>query len=66
MPGCRGLTILQDVADPLHYITWSLWDSVDALEAYRASDVYAQVWPRIRACLAQRAHAHTFEVAVDL
>lgn len=62
VPGCRGLTILQDINDPLHYLTWSLWDSAADLEAYRRSAVYGQVWPRIRACLAERAHAHTFEV----
>lgn len=64
--GCQGLTIVQDISDPLHYLTWSQWDSVAGLEAYRHGPVYAEVWPRIRACLAERAHAHTFEIAIDL
>lgn len=62
VPGCRGLTILQDIHDPLHFLTWSQWDSPADLDAYRRGPVYGQVWPRIRACLAERAHAHTFEV----
>lgn len=62
VPGCQGIHILQDVTDPTHYVTWSAWDSAADLEAYRTSAVYAAVWPRIRACLAERATAQTFEV----
>lgn len=62
--GCQGIQILQDVTDSLRYVSWSLWDTVEALEAYRAGPVYAEVWPRIRACLAERAQAQTLEVRI--
>ena len=60
--GCRALYILQDNDDPLHYLTWSVWDAAADLDAYRGGPVYAVVWPRIRACLAVRASAQTFEI----
>ena len=45
MPGCRFLELWQDAELPYVYCTHSHWDSADALNAYRRSELFGQVWP---------------------
>jgi quinol monooxygenase YgiN len=45
MPGCRFLELWQDAELPNIYCTHSHWDSADALNAYRHSELFGQVWP---------------------
>ncbi|SNC66924.1 Quinol monooxygenase YgiN [Hymenobacter gelipurpurascens] len=45
MPGCRFLELWQDANQPNLYCTHSHWDSADALNAYRRSELFGQVWP---------------------
>jgi quinol monooxygenase YgiN len=35
-PGCLGLTVLNDSADPTHVIVYETWESVEHDQAYRA------------------------------
>lgn len=34
-PGCLGVTVLVDQADPAHVAAYELWESAEADEAYR-------------------------------
>jgi quinol monooxygenase YgiN len=34
-PGCMGLTVLNDIADPAHVIVHETWESVEHDQAYR-------------------------------
>jgi len=45
MPGCRFLELWQDADTPYIYCTHSHWDSAEALNAYRRSALFGQVWP---------------------
>lgn len=45
MPGCRHLELWQDADQPHVYCTHSHWDSADALNAYRRSPLFGQIWP---------------------
>ena len=58
-PGCLALQIVNDIADPTSFFTLSTWRDVDALEAYRTSPLFEQVWPRIKAFLREAAWAST-------
>jgi quinol monooxygenase YgiN len=49
MPGCRFLELWQDAEQPHVYCTHSHWDSADALNAYRRSELFGQVWPATKA-----------------
>lgn len=60
-PGNRHLELWQDAADPSVFFTYSHWDSADDLEAYRRSDVFAGVWPVVKALFAAPAQAWTVE-----
>lgn len=56
-PGCRHLELLHDADDPRVFFTYSEWDGPDALEAYRNSAVFADVWPVVKGLFAARAEA---------
>jgi quinol monooxygenase YgiN len=52
MPGCRHLELWQDADDPHVYCTHSHWKSAAALDAYRRSALFGQVWPATKALFA--------------
>lgn len=43
-PGCTHLEILQDIDAPHIISTYSHWESPEALESYRISDLFTFVW----------------------
>jgi quinol monooxygenase YgiN len=44
-PGCCRLELWQDANNPTIYCTYSQWESTDALDAYRKSALFGEVWP---------------------
>ncbi|UOQ96250.1 antibiotic biosynthesis monooxygenase [Hymenobacter sp. 5317J-9] len=44
-PGCRHLELWQDAVVPNVYCTFSHWDDEAALNAYRESELFGEVWP---------------------
>ena len=60
-PGCRHLELLHDADDPRVFFTYSIWDGPHALEAYRNSAVFNDVWPVVKGLFAARAEAWTTE-----
>jgi len=59
--GCRHLELLHDVDDPRVFFTYSHWDGAEDLEAYRLSDVFAGVWPVVKALFAAPPEAWTVD-----
>lgn len=45
MPGCQLLELWQDADQPHTYCTHSHWESADALNTYRRSELFGEVWP---------------------
>ena len=43
--GCRFLELWQDADNPTIYCTHSHWDDECALNAYRGSALFGEVWP---------------------
>jgi heme-degrading monooxygenase HmoA len=60
-PGCRHLELYRDLNDPLKRFTYSIWDSEEALEAYRKSEFFQTVWGRTRKLFADRPKAWSLE-----
>jgi quinol monooxygenase YgiN len=57
MPGCLFLELWQD-ADQLHvYCTHSHWESAQALQDYRRSELFGRVWPATKKLFAVPALA---------
>lgn len=57
MPGCHHVECLQSVDDPRVFFTYSHWYDVDSLNAYRHTDVFADIWKRTKALFDQKAEA---------
>ena len=48
-PGCQHLELLQNDRFPNILSTYSVWDSRDALESYRNSEMFIDIWQRTSA-----------------
>lgn len=46
--GCYGVKLMQDAEQSNIYYTHSIWESVDALNAYRDSDLFARTWAQTK------------------
>ncbi len=64
-PGCRHVQLLRDTENPLTYYTYSLWESEEALNAYRQSELFNRVWGETKTYFGGNPSAYSME-AVDL
>lgn len=55
--GCRGMRLLQDIHRPNIVFTYSYWDSEEALNNYRDSELFGSVWSTIKPWFGARAEA---------
>lgn len=60
-PGNHQLDLLRDPDQPSVRITYSLWESADALEAYRQSELFRTTWAATKVLFAERAVAFSAE-----
>ncbi len=56
-PGCLGLRLLQDTERPNIVFTYSRWESPDALEHYRHSELFQTTWMFVKTLFEARAEA---------
>lgn len=56
-PGCRQLELWQDADQPAIYCTHSHWDDAAALNSYRKSALFGEVWPATKRLFAEPAVA---------
>jgi quinol monooxygenase YgiN len=61
MPGCQHLELWQDANTPNIYCTYSHWESEEALNAYRKSALFGEVWPATKALFAASAQAFSVQ-----
>lgn len=47
-PGNNHVELLQDVNDPRIFFTFSLWDSEEALNNYRHSELFENTWAKTK------------------
>ena len=55
--GCRRLELLQQAGRPDVFFTYSWWDSESALENYRHSQLFGEVWSFTKSLFADRPEA---------
>lgn len=46
--GCLDVELLQDINDNRIYFTYSKWESEADLNAYRKSELFGEVWPKVK------------------
>jgi len=61
-PGCRHMELLRQIQPSNVLFTLSYWDDETALNAYRASELFAQTWKKTKALFAEKAEAWSTEV----
>jgi quinol monooxygenase YgiN len=47
-PGCIALSLFREKGKENIMYTWSIWESEDALEKYRASKLFADTWSKTK------------------
>ncbi|MBC8153835.1 MAG: antibiotic biosynthesis monooxygenase [Bacteroidetes bacterium] len=65
-PGNHHLELLSDPDHPNVRMTYSLWESADALDAYRQSDLFRTTWAATKLLFAERAVAFSAEKLEDV
>ena len=60
-PGNYHLELLSDPDQPHVRMTYSLWASAEALDAYRQSELFRTTWAATKALFAERAVAFSGE-----
>lgn len=60
-PGNHHLELLIDPDYPNVRMTYSLWESADALETYRRSELFRATWAATKALFSERAIAFSGE-----
>lgn len=63
--GCQGMKLYQDVHDPNSIMTYSHWQDLEALEAYRNSDTFESIWTQIKPWFAARPEAWSVKAYFD-
>ncbi|HEX5554649.1 MAG TPA: antibiotic biosynthesis monooxygenase family protein [Chitinophagaceae bacterium] len=56
-PGCHHLELWQDETNPTVFFTHSHWDSLKALERYRHSPLFDEIWMKTKKGFAARPEA---------
>lgn len=65
-PGCQHLDLLRDLDNPNIRMTYSLWESPHALEAYRESELFRTTWAATKVLFAEKPVAFSAEKLTGL
>ena len=57
--GCTHLELLNDIAQPNIFFTYSKWQDETYLEKYRNSELFITVWKQTKILFAEKAQAWT-------
>ncbi|MBD0780003.1 antibiotic biosynthesis monooxygenase [Maribacter sp. ANRC-HE7] len=55
--GCISVELLQDIAHPNVFFTYSHWESEDHLNAYRNSETFKTIWGKTKILFSDRPEA---------
>ena len=58
-PGCSHVELLQDENNPSVFFTYSLWESEEAINRYRDSELFGRVWSATKALFNAKPEAWT-------
>jgi quinol monooxygenase YgiN len=64
-PGCSGVKLLRDISANGVYFTYSNWDNETALNAYRDTELFGMVWPKVKEWFAAKPEAWSTEILTE-
>lgn len=65
-PGCSHLELLEDYNDPNIFSTYSYWENEEALNAYRHSELFAEVWAETKSKFAAKPVAFSLKKFIQV
>lgn len=65
-PGCESLQLLRDADDENCYCTLSIWRDEQSLENYRKSELFGQVWGRVKTLFSERTQAFSLKKFIEM
>jgi quinol monooxygenase YgiN len=63
--GCLSMKLLQHQSNPCEFFTHSIWINETALENYRCSETFIQLWSTIKPMFASKAEAWTLQTRFE-
>lgn len=60
--GCNGVELLREIQNPNIFFTYSRWDTLEHLEAYRQSELFNETWGIVKQWFAGKPEAWSVEV----
>lgn len=64
MEGCLHLELWRDIQEPNVFVTHSHWASEEALNQFRSSEFFANVWKETKALFSAKPIAYSVEKVV--
>ncbi|MBX2963800.1 MAG: antibiotic biosynthesis monooxygenase [Cyclobacteriaceae bacterium] len=64
--GCNHLQLLKDLKDSNTYTTLSYWKDEESLNRYRKSELFSNVWGRVKTLFAERSQAFSLQKFIEL
>jgi len=64
-PGCEEVNLYQEFEKENVYFTYSIWQSNDALQAYRSSPLFKDTWSRTKPLFIEKAQAWTLQKSAE-
>ena len=64
--GCQHLTLLEDHDFPNVLTTYSIWDDAPALQQYRQSTLFKEVWAETKAKFAEKPMAFSLKKLITV
>lgn len=61
-PGCLGVKLVEDINTKGVFFTISEWNSEEDLNNYRYSDLFQEIWPKVKTMFAAKAEAWSTEI----
>ena len=61
--GCQHLSLYTEADLPNVFFTYSIWDTLEHLDAYRNSALFRETWVKTKALFAEKAQAWSMEEA---
>lgn len=61
MEGCSHVELLQDINNETIFFTFSIWEDPKYLEAYRQSELFADVWAKTKVLFADKPEAWSLQ-----
>ncbi|MEJ6589501.1 MAG: antibiotic biosynthesis monooxygenase family protein [Crocinitomicaceae bacterium] len=64
-PGCKGMKLLKGISNSNLIMTYSHWENEEALNTYRESEIFTELWSKIKPLFCEKPEAWSQEVYFD-